>query len=75
MRHSLVGDQIDVFEHHEGGLERSRQSCGRLDVLQRRAAEHDDGVVNQLADQVSRGQRLARSRRTVQQQPPLEMLA
>jgi hypothetical protein len=69
------GDEIDVLQHHHGRLQPAGESRGLIDEPDGPAGQQDDRAAGQAPGQVPDGVRLARSRRPVQEQAALEVLA
>jgi hypothetical protein len=69
------GDEIDVLQHHHGRLQPAGERGGLVDETDGPAGQQDDRAARQAPGQVPDGVRLARSRRAVQEQAALEMLA
>ena len=72
---AFLGDQVDIFKHDDGGQQGAGQIGDRAYGDQGAAGEDQAGVAGHLAQQVTRGVRLAGAGRAVKQQAALEVLA
>jgi hypothetical protein len=72
---AVLGDEVDVLEDHDCGLQIPGQLRCRADDVQRTSGEHKPGIAVQTADQVTGRVGLAGAGRPEQQESALEMLA
>ena len=75
IRAAVLGDQVDVLDDHHRRLQRSRDRARLGDEVQGGAGQLHDRDPRRAREQVAHGVRLAGARRTVQQEPALEVLA
>ena len=72
---ALLGDQVDVLDHDDGGLQAVGDRAGLPDPAEGAAGEYDHRRLGQLAQQVADGMGLAGAGGAVQQDAAFEMLA
>jgi hypothetical protein len=71
---AVLGDEVHVLQHDDGGGEVARQLRHHGDEVQRAPREHEHGRAGQVLHDVPRGVGLAGAGRPVEQEAALEVL-